>query len=216
VKKVSKLADVTPDARNANKGTERGRRLLEYSLRNFGAGRSIVVDKNGRAIAGNKTLEVAAELGLPVKVVKTDGKALVIVQRDDLDIEQDKRARELAYADNRVSEVDLSWDENVIAEDVNAGIDLGTMFSDKELDDLIGDLVQDDPKADAKDEEEQKPGQWQRAYFFELAFDDQNQRERWYAFMRFLRDRFPGDQTIGARLDKFLASVEGFDGAQGA
>ena len=44
------------DSRNANKGTERGLALLDKSLRQYGAGRSILVDKNGRVIAGNKTL----------------------------------------------------------------------------------------------------------------------------------------------------------------
>jgi hypothetical protein len=34
-----KLSDLTPDSHNANKGTERGRALLEKSLRQYGAGR---------------------------------------------------------------------------------------------------------------------------------------------------------------------------------
>jgi len=39
---------------NANRGTERGTSALESSLELYGAGRSILLDKNGIIIAGNK------------------------------------------------------------------------------------------------------------------------------------------------------------------
>jgi hypothetical protein len=45
---------LAPDKRNANRGTVRGRALLEDSLRRYGAGRSILADKHGNIIAGNK------------------------------------------------------------------------------------------------------------------------------------------------------------------
>jgi hypothetical protein len=101
---IRKVSDLQPDKRNANKGTERGLKALDHSLRQYGAGRSLLVDKHGRIIAGNKTAQAAADIGLEdVIVVHTDGTKLVAVQRDDLDLEQDKAARELAYADNRVA-----------------------------------------------------------------------------------------------------------------
>src|SRR5687767_9698523 len=103
--KITGTDSLVPDKRNANRGTARGHDLLETSLREYGAGRSILVDKNGVVIAGNKTLEAASELGLSVKKVHTTGKQLVVVVRDDLDLETDKAARELAYADNRVAQV---------------------------------------------------------------------------------------------------------------
>lgn len=43
------LADLTPDAQNANRGTERGAYMVEESLRQFGAGRSILVDREAAA-----------------------------------------------------------------------------------------------------------------------------------------------------------------------
>ncbi|MBM3748363.1 MAG: SAM-dependent methyltransferase, partial [Acidobacteria bacterium] len=77
-KRITTLADLTPDKSNANRGTERGRSLLEKSLQECGAGRSIVADKDGEVIAGNKALEAAARLGLPVRVIESDGKELVV------------------------------------------------------------------------------------------------------------------------------------------
>ena len=114
------------DSHNANRGTDRGRALVEKSLRDLGAGRSIVVDKNGIAIAGNKTLEAAERLGLPVREVETDGSELVVVKRSDLDLSEPVgKARKLAYADNRAGELGLEWDAEVIRADLGMGLDLG-------------------------------------------------------------------------------------------
>jgi hypothetical protein len=58
-KQVQRLSDLVPDERNANRGTPRGNAMIELSLRTCGAGRSILIDKNNRVIAGNKTVENA-------------------------------------------------------------------------------------------------------------------------------------------------------------
>jgi len=135
---VTKLEQLTPDPHNANKGTERGRGLLEASLRKYGAGRSILADKHGVIIAGNKTSEVAADLGLPIRVVQTDGRELVVVQRTDLDLATDDAARELAYGDNRIAALDLDWSTEQILADRDAGLDLSAVgFSDAELAELL-------------------------------------------------------------------------------
>ena len=103
------------DDANANKGTKRGREALAKSLKKYGAGRSVLVDKNGRVMAGNKTVEQARAAGMKqIAVVEVDGSTLVAVQRNDLDLKKDKRAKELAVADNRVAEMDLDWNIDVL------------------------------------------------------------------------------------------------------
>lgn len=135
-----KIADLIPDHANANKGTERGRYALEASLRQYGAGRSIVLDREGRIIAGNKTVEVAADVGLEdVIVVQTDGKQIVAVQRTDLDIDSPE-GRGLAYADNRVGELSLEWDAEQVLADLDAGFDLSSLWRQDELDEMIGQI----------------------------------------------------------------------------
>lgn len=108
------VESLVPDNLNANKGTEYGQRLLEESLRKFGAGRSILIDKNNRIIAGNKTIENAVNAGLDnVIVVETDGNQIVAVKRKDIDLDSAK-GRELALADNATGKANLSWDEDAI------------------------------------------------------------------------------------------------------
>ena len=137
---MTKLSDLTPDHSNANKGTERGAVQLDESLTRYGAGRSVLVDKRGVVIAGNKTVQEAVNKGFPARVVHTDGKELIVVQRTDLDLDNDKggRARQLAYADNRVAEIDLEWDIKQIGADLDAGVDLGTFWREDELKELTG------------------------------------------------------------------------------
>lgn len=129
---------IRPDPKNANKGTQRGRGLLEKSLREYGAGRSVLADKHGTLIAGNKTHEVATEIGLPVRIIQTDGNELVVVQRTDLDLSTDKAATELGIADNRVGQVSLEWDIEVLADLAAEEIDLSKFWSEDEIAALLG------------------------------------------------------------------------------
>ncbi len=110
------IENLVPDNKNFNKGTEYGDRLMDESLRKFGLARSIVIDKNNRIIAGNKTAEKAADIGFTdVLVVEVDGSQLVAVKRKDIDLDSAK-GRELALADNATSKANLAWDESLIEE----------------------------------------------------------------------------------------------------
>ena len=110
------IESLVPDNKNFNKGTEYGDRLMDESMRKFGLARSIVIDKNNRIIAGNKTAEKAADIGFTdVLVVEVDGNQLVAVKRKDIDLDSAK-GRELALADNATSKANLAWDESMIEE----------------------------------------------------------------------------------------------------
>lgn len=112
-----KISDLTPDDKNYNKGSEFGNSLIEKSLRKFGAGRSILLDKNNRIIAGNKTIENAASIGLDdVIVVETTGNQIVAVKRTDIDLDS-KLGRELALADNASAKASITWDEELLLDD---------------------------------------------------------------------------------------------------
>ena len=136
---MAKISDLIPDSKNANIGTQRGRGLLEKSLRELGAGRSILLDKNGRIIAGNKTTEIAADIGLEdVIIVETDGSKIVAVKRTDLDLDDvSGKARELAIADNRTGEIDLEWDTEALQDLFdNSDIEIAGWWRYQELKDL--------------------------------------------------------------------------------
>ena len=121
--KEAKISDLVFDDKNFNKHTEYGMSLIEKSIRNNGAGRSILIDKNNRIIAGNVVTEIAGQIGLEdVQIVETDGTKIIAVKRTDIDLDS-KQGREMALADNATAAVDLEWDTDTIA-DVSAEFDI--------------------------------------------------------------------------------------------
>ena len=140
-----KLENLVPDNLNANRGTARGAGMVEHSIRNYGAGRSILVDAQNRIIAGNKTHAASLEAGLQdAVVVETDGTQLVVVRRSDVSLDSPE-GRALAIADNRAAEVGLDWDLDALAE-ISEDLDLSQFWFDKEID--IPDLSLDGPGAE--------------------------------------------------------------------
>ena len=59
------------------------------------------------------------------------------MQRDDLDLATDARAKALAVADNRTSELGLEWDSRRLQQLVEEGIDLSTFWSPEEFEALV-------------------------------------------------------------------------------
>jgi len=113
---MSKLTDYKPLTRNPNKGTQRGTGILEQSVRELGAGRSILVDKNGIILAGNHAQEAFVNAGLEdVIEVETDGNKIVVVKRTDMDANS-TAGKKMAIMDNRTSEQGLAWDAVVLEE----------------------------------------------------------------------------------------------------
>lgn len=105
-----KISDLVPDDENFNTGNEFGEALIEKSFSQFGAGRSILVDKNNRVIAGNKSLQKFAEAGGEnVILIESTGTDIVAVKRTDIDLDT-KHGREMALADNATAKANITWD----------------------------------------------------------------------------------------------------------
>ena len=109
---IHTLADLKQDPRNARRHTPRNVGMIEKALGEVGAARSIVIDEGGRILAGNATVEAAANAGIGrVQVVDADGETIVAVRRTGLT--EDQKAR-LALYDNRAAEL-AEWDPEVLA-----------------------------------------------------------------------------------------------------
>lgn len=91
------------DKKNYRKHNDRNKDLINKSLKECGAGRSIVIDNEGEIIAGNGIYEQAKKLKIPTKIIETDGSELVVVKRTDLNTDDEKR-KQLAIMDNSTSD----------------------------------------------------------------------------------------------------------------
>ena len=91
------------DKRNYRKHSDKNKNLINKSLKECGAGRSIVIDNEDNIIAGNGIYEQAQTLGIKTKIIETDGSELVVVKRTDLATDDEKR-KQLAVMDNSTSD----------------------------------------------------------------------------------------------------------------
>lgn len=97
------VVEIKFDKRNYRKHNDRNKRLINKSLKELGAGRSILIDNDGEIIGGNGVWEQAKKIGIKTKIVETDGSELVVVKRTDLNTCDEKR-KKLAVMDNSVSD----------------------------------------------------------------------------------------------------------------
>jgi hypothetical protein len=142
-----KIDTLIPDDRNANLGTDEGQKLLSEALKEDGAGRSVLADQKGRLIAGNKTVAQAKAAGIEnAIVVQTTGDELVVVERVDVDLDS-PQGRRMAVADNRISQIDLQWDEARLREFLREGIELDAYFDQDEIQRILAAGQPDDEPA---------------------------------------------------------------------
>ena len=106
---------ITFDKKNYRKHSEQNKKRIRKSLTECGAGRSVLVDKDGCLIAGNGVFEQAEKMGIKTRVVETDGTELVVVKRTDIGTDDPKR-KTLALADNATSD-GVEWDDVTINAD---------------------------------------------------------------------------------------------------
>ena len=115
---MNKIKELIQDDKNFNKGTEFGNSLIEKSFRKFGAGRSILIDKNNRIIAGNKSVENAMSIGIEdVQIIESDGTKIIAVKRTDIDLDS-QQGREMALADNASAKANIVFDAELIESEV--------------------------------------------------------------------------------------------------
>lgn len=94
------IETLTADPENARAHSERNIDAITKSLERFGQQKPIVVDRDGRVIAGNGTLRAAIAIGWDrIDIVRTD------LTGDD--------ARAFAIADNRTAEL-ATWEDETL------------------------------------------------------------------------------------------------------
>lgn len=149
------IDDLKLDVENARVHSVENLRAIEDSIGRVGVGRSVVIDEDGKILAGNATVQAAAARGIErVHVIETAGDVLVAVRRSGLTDEQKKH---LAYADNRASEL-ASWSIPQISADMAAGFDLTPIWSREELDELVASL-EPPPSESGKSRSRPEPGE---------------------------------------------------------
>lgn len=120
---MNNIKDLTFDKHNYNRGTLKGDKLLDKSIRKFGYRQPAVIDKHGNIVAGNKRIAKAGELGIEeVQIIKGDPNKITVIQFDDFDLENDNNTKEYALADNITAKENIDIDVELAFEEL--GLDI--------------------------------------------------------------------------------------------
>jgi len=141
----AKISDFRPQQRNANRHTQRGLSMLDESMAKNGFIGAMTSARNGEVFDGSARLETAYDrFGEEVEpiVIDADGTRPIIVRRTDIPSADDPRAKKLAIAANRIAEVDLDWDPELLKA-IGEDIDISDLFFDNELENLIEGFEED-------------------------------------------------------------------------
>ena len=132
------------DQRNYRKHSDKNKELINKSLEECGAGRSILIDNENEIIAGNGVFEQAQALNIPVRVIETDGSELIAVKRTDLNTQDEKRKR-MAVMDNSSSDSSEN-DVVLLQEDFSATelLEMGVEIPDITVEEEQKEVVEDE------------------------------------------------------------------------
>jgi hypothetical protein len=190
------LESLVQDPKNARRRTQRSTGMIERSLREFGAARSLVIDEEGVILAGNGTAEAAASIGIDrVLVVPADGRTLVAVQRTDLSPAQ---KAEYGVADNRSSDTS-EFDGaalNALLED-HPDLDMSSWFTPEEWGALVDGLDPDPPA----------PPDPPASLTVQLTFPDQQSLVNFQLLMGRLAEALPEEESTEARLARAVEAL---------
>jgi len=168
---------------------------VAISISEFGFQQPIVVDTAKVVIVGHTRLEASKQLGLD--------KVPVLIA--DLPPEKAKAYR---IADNKLNE-GSEWDYTKLHKELGELLDnnydienLG--FHPKELEDFITHTNTDDLKGGIETVENKSVSGVVIQY--NIIFDDDDQQQTWFNFIKFLKSNYPNMDTIGQRLTEYIKS----------
>ena len=163
--KVTTIGEFRPQQANPNKHTQRGLAALDKAMSDVGYVAPMTAAADGEILDGSARLETAAlRFGDEVIVIEHDGTRPIIATRTDVPDAQSAIAKRISYAANQVAALDLDWDVEQIAADLEAGVDLAGLWSDGELAELLGDLLKGDGDAEPQiDKAAELQEKWQTA-----------------------------------------------------
>ncbi len=177
---MKKVDEIKPYEKNPRHNDE-AVKYVANSIKEFGFKNPIIIDKNNVIIAGHTRLKASIHLNL---------ESVPCIIADDLTEEQVKALR---IADNKVSEIS-EWNYEVLSEELKNILELDMEDFGFDLE-----LIEEDDEEDEKYEE--KTNKYSITY--ELVFNNEEEKEKWYSFIKKLNNMYEED-TIIERLLRFI------------
>lgn len=201
------ISNLIPAAANARTHSPAQIDEIAAAIRQWGFTTAILVDEQGRIIAGHGRVLAAEKLGLkrvPVMVAKGW-------------TEDQKRAYQIA--DNKIA-LNSDWDAETLKAEVTelqgSDFDLSLLgFTPGELDEFLPPVTEEEaaaPLPEAVPPERSSGRRSPAVIQYAIVFDNEAQQDAWFGFVRRLKEKYPDIPTLGARLFAFINKSK-IDGA---
>ena len=162
--------------------------VLVASIQEYGFRGSITVDDNNMILAGHGRVEAAKLAGLET------------VRAEIIEGLTDAQKQGYVLADNKIAQMaglDVRILETAIGNLIDDNFDISlTGYKEWEIAQLLED-ESDDDKGNSGDEGNGSGGP---VISISVVFDNEQQKEKWYAFMRILKQQYPDALTAAQRL----------------
>ena len=171
---------------------------IAASIVEFGFLNPILVDSNDGIVAGHGRLSAAKELALdevPVVVLdhltKSQKKAYILV-------------------DNKLAE-NATWNEALLQEEIVSlnlqDFDISVLGWDE---DEIREIMEfDADETDNDDDSEGTRGLGEPIVSYNIIFDDEQQQQKWFDFLKDLKEQYPDESTIAEKIIQFIEEKNG-------
>lgn len=191
---VRNVNDLKFNDRNSRVHSEQQVKAIATSIEQFGFTTPVLIDSDDVIIAGHGRVLAARQLHMP-KVPTIDGSYLTEAER-----------RAYLVADNAIP-LSAGWDLNVLIPELDTmkagGLDLASLGM-ASLYDLVPHEPDEAPARASRNPRSPSSGTGM-VIAYNVIFDDTDQQQAWFKFLRGLKTKYPQAETIGARLQAFLA-----------
>ena len=171
---------------------------IAASIVEFGFLNPILVDSNDGFVAGHGRLSAAKELALD---------EVPVVVLDHL-TESQKKAYILD--DNKLAE-NATWNEALLQEEIVAlnlqDFDISVLGWDE---DEIREIMEfDADETNNDDDSEGTRGLGEPIVSYNIIFDDEQQQQKWFDFLKDLKEQYPDESTIAEKIIQFIEEKNG-------
>ena len=171
---------------------------IAASIVEFGFLNPILVDSNDGIVAGHGRLSAAKELALD---------EVPVVVLDHL-TESQKKAYILV--DNKLAE-NATWNEAFLQEEIVAlnlqDFDISVLGWDE---DEIREIMEfDADETNNDDDSEGTRGLGEPIVSYNIIFDDEQQQQKWFDFLKDLKEQYPDESTIAEKIIQFIEEKNG-------
>ena len=171
---------------------------IAASIVEFGFLNPILVDSNDGIVAGHGRLSAAKELALD---------EVPVVVLDHL-TESQKKAYILV--DNKLAE-NATWNEALLQEEIVAlnlqDFDISVLGWDE---DEIREIMEfDADETNNDDDSEGTRGLGEPIVSYNIIFDDEQQQQKWFDFLKDLKELYPDESTIAEKIIQFIEEKNG-------